>query len=100
MRSVRIWFSVSPSSRSSFADAASQSRARRESLANWHGSLADRAFDWVQPPVLNPYTRLAVAICPAQGILRVAGYDVTGAELPEPMTELSEIELAPRLQPA
>ena len=85
---------------SSFADAAGQSRARRETLAGWRGSLADRAFDWVQPPVLNPYTRLAVAICPAAGILRAVGYDVTGAELPEPVTQLSEIELAPRLQPA
>ena len=85
---------------SSFADATSKSRARREALAGWSGSLADRAFDWVQPPVLNPYTRLAVAICPAQGILRAAGYDITGAELPEPVTQLCEIELAPRLQPA
>jgi hypothetical protein len=85
---------------SSFADAAGQSRARRETLAGWGGSLADRAFDWVQPPMLNPYTRLAVAICPAQGILRAVGYDVTGAELPEPVTQFSEIELAPRLQPA
>jgi hypothetical protein len=85
---------------SSFADAAGQSRARREALADWRGSPADRAFGWVQPPVLNPYTRLAVAICPAQGILRAVGYDVTGAELPEPVTQLSEIELAPRLQPA
>ena len=39
-------------------------------------------------------------MCPAQGILRAVGYDVTGAELPEPVTQLSEIELAPRLQPA
>jgi hypothetical protein len=85
---------------SSFAEAGGQSRARRESLAGWRGSPADRAFDWVQPPVLNPYTRLAVAICPAQGILRAVGYDVTGAELPEPVTQLSEIELTPRLQPA
>ena len=84
----------------SFADAAGQSRARREALANWHGSLADRGFDWVKPPVLNPYTRLAIAMCPAQGILRAVGYDVTGAELPEPVTQLSEVERAPRLQPA
>jgi hypothetical protein len=84
----------------SFTDAAGQSRARREALANWHGSLADRGFDWVQPPVLNPYTRLAIAMCPARGILRAVGYDVTGAELPEPETQLSEVERAPRLQPA
>ena len=50
--------------------------------------------------MLNPYTRLAVAMCPARGILRAIGYDVTGAELPEPVTQLCEIELAPCLQPA
>jgi hypothetical protein len=85
---------------SSFADAAAYSRARRESLSDWRGSLADRRFDWVREPVLNPYTRLAAAMCPAAGILRAVGYDVTGAELPEPVTELCEIDLAPLLQPA
>jgi hypothetical protein len=84
----------------SFADAAGFSRARREALANWSGSLADRGFDWVRPPVLNPYTRLAIAMCPAEGILRAVGYDVTGAELPEPVTQFSEVEHPPRLQPA
>jgi hypothetical protein len=54
----------------------------------------------VRPPVLNPYTRLAIAMCPAEGILRAVGYDVTGAELPKPVTQLSEVERAPRLQPA
>lgn len=86
--------------RSSFADAAGYSRARRAALAGWDGSLADPAFDWVRVPVLNPYTRLAAAMCPASGILRAIGYDVTDAELPEPVTQQCEIELAPRLQPA
>ncbi len=89
---------------SSFADAAGYSRARREALTDWRGSLADRRFDWVCEPVLNPYTRLAAAMCPASGILRAIGYDVAGAELPEPVTQLCEIELelapAPALQPA
>jgi hypothetical protein len=76
---------------SSFADAAAYSRARREALSSWSGSLAAPGFDWVCPPVLNPYTRLAVAMCPAAGILRVVGYDVTGAELPEPVTQMCEI---------
>ena len=83
---------------SSFADAAGYSRARRETLATWSGSLAAPGFEWVQPPVLNPYTRLAVAMCPARGILRVIGYDVTAAELPEPVTQVCEIEGAPSLQ--
>ncbi len=86
--------------KSSFAEAAGFSRARRESLVGWGGSLADRGFDWVRAPVLNPYTRLAAAMCPARGLLRTIGYDVTGAELPEPVTQLCEIALAPSLQPA
>jgi hypothetical protein len=86
--------------KSSFAEAAGYSRARREALADWPGSLAERRFDWVCEPVLNPYTRLAAAMCPASGILRAIGYDVTGAELPEPVTQACEIALAPALQPA
>lgn len=77
---------------SSFAEAAGYSRARRESLCDWQGSLAAPDFDWVHPPVLNPYTRLAVAMCPAAGILRAIGYDVTDAELPEPVTQPCEID--------
>jgi hypothetical protein len=77
---------------SSFAEAAGYSRARRESLCDWQGSLAAPGFDWVRPPVLNPYTRLAVAMCPAAGILRAVGYDVTDAELPEPVTQPCELD--------
>jgi hypothetical protein len=77
---------------SSFDDAASYSRARRESLASWDGTLADGGFDWVREPVLNPYTRLAVAMNPASGILRVVGYDFAGGALPEPVTQVCEIE--------
>jgi hypothetical protein len=83
----------------SFAEAAGYSQARRESLAGWGGSLAERCFDWVRPPVLNPYTRLAVTLCPGRGILRAMGYDATEAERAEPVTQLCEIALAPSLQP-
>jgi hypothetical protein len=51
-------------------------------------------LDWVREPVLNPYTRLAVAMCPASGLLRVVGYDVTAAILPEPVTAMCEIATA------
>jgi hypothetical protein len=72
----------------SFADAAGHSRARRERLAAWAGSPATDGFDWVRAPVLNPYTRIAVAMCPARGVLRVAGYDaVGGADLPVPVSQ-------------
>jgi hypothetical protein len=82
---------------SSFADAASYSRARRESLVGFNGALAAPRFDWVREPVLNPYTRLAVAMCPAAGILRAVGYDVTQGPLPEPVTQMCEI--APPSEP-
>ena len=77
---------------STFADAAGYSRARREGLATWNGSLSSGKFDWVKEPVLNPYTRLAVAMCPARGILRAVGYDVVDAQLPEPVTRPCEIK--------
>ena len=79
---------------SSFEDAASYSHARRAALADWDGALSARGFDWLREPVLNPYTRLAVAMCPAGGLLRVIGYDITGAALPEPVTQMREIEVA------
>ena len=80
----------------SFADATAISRARRETLAGFDGSFAGAGFDWLRPPVLNPYTRLAAAMSPARGILRATGYDVAGAELPVPVTQTCEIEVAPR----
>ena len=81
---------------SSFAEAARVSRARRESLAAWDGSLAAGTFDWLREPVLNPYTRLAVAMNPASGVLRAVGYDMNGGQLPEPVTAVSALDLLPR----
>jgi hypothetical protein len=77
---------------SSLDEAADYNRARRETLNTWDGSLSEPNFDWVREPVLNPYTRLAVAMCPASGILRVVGYDKTGAALPaERVTQIREV---------
>jgi hypothetical protein len=81
---------------SSFAEAARVSRARRDSLAAWDGSLAAGTFDWLREPVLNPYTRLAVAMNPASGVLRAIGYDMNGGQLPEPVTAVSELDLLPQ----
>jgi len=82
---------------SSFADAAGHSRVRREGLAAWNGSPAASGFDWVREPVLNPYTRLAVAMCPGRGFLRVTGYDaVDGASLPQKVTQIRALELPAR----
>jgi hypothetical protein len=45
----------------------------------------------VKPPVLNPYTRLAVTMSPAGAILRVAGYEMTTAGSPEQVSQFREI---------
>jgi len=57
------------------AEAAATSRRRREALAAWNGSFVRDSFAWVTAPVLNRFTRLAVEMCPASGMLRVAGYE-------------------------
>jgi len=81
---------------SSFDEAAGYSRARHESLADWNGALSDAPFDWVREPVLNPYTRLAVSMCPARGILRAVGYDATDDFLPIVVTQMRELEILPQ----
>jgi len=77
---------------SSYEEARDYSCARREALAAWRGALDDRSFAWLCQPVLNPYTRLATALCPARGILRVVGYEDVGAELPAPATQVCNVE--------
>jgi hypothetical protein len=78
----------------SFAEAAEQSRARREALAGWPGQFAGGGFDWVAPPVLNAFTRLAVAMSPRDGVLHVAGYESANADLPRPVTQVRAIAAA------
>ena len=78
-----------------FAQAAANSRARRDALAQWRGRFPTRGFEWVAAPVLNPYTRVAVEMCPRAGILRVVGYErAARGELPIPVTRVCEIETA------
>jgi hypothetical protein len=75
----------------SFEQAAQQSRARREGLAFWRGSFARDSFGWIAPPVLNPYTRIAVEMNPARGIIRAIGFELhDGEELARPVTEPCE----------
>jgi hypothetical protein len=76
---------------SSTADAAASSRARREAVAAWEHPLTHGNFAWVVPPVLNPFTRVAVAMCPANGTLRVLGYERDDGELPRPVTQMREV---------
>jgi hypothetical protein len=78
----------------SSAEAAARCRARRDALASWHEQFSNRGFAWVEPPVLNPYTRLAVTMSPARGVLRAAGYEVTDGDLPIQVTEICEVMAA------
>jgi hypothetical protein len=80
----------------SFEDATQQSRARREGLALWRGSFTRDSFSWLAPPVLNPYTRIAVEMNPAQGIIRAVGYELqVGEELARPVTRVREHRAEP-----
>ena len=78
----------------SFEEAAAASRARREGLVLWRGSFARDSFAWVTPPVLNPYTRIAVEMNPARGILRAVGYEWhAGEEFARPVTQPREFSV-------
>jgi hypothetical protein len=81
---------------STSADAAAWSRRRRETLADWRGSFAGDSFGWVTEPVLNRFTRLAVEMCPAQGTMRVAGYEHDGeGPAAHRATQIATIAAAP-----
>ena len=70
----------------SSADAAENSRSRCAALSGWSGSFARDSFAWIAPPVLNPFTRVAVEMCPAEGRLRVRGFEKVDDGLPQPVT--------------
>ena len=77
--------------RSSFSQAAQYSHARQEALAQWTGPVGED-FSWVTPPVLNPFTRVAVETCAARGLLRVIGYEREQAGAPAvAVTAIGEI---------
>ncbi len=74
-----------------YEEAGANSRARREALAAWSVPFGS-GFDWVTPPVLNPFTRIAAEMCPARGLLRVVGYErPTAVALPDAVTLPCEI---------
>jgi hypothetical protein len=76
-------------------EAGANSRGRHAALTSW-GALFVGTFDWVAEPVLNHYTRMAVEMCAARGILRVVGYEtVAGHEFPQPVTQMREISATP-----
>jgi len=77
-----------------YEETAANSRTRREHFENWTGQFSN-GFEWVVPPILNPYTRLAVEMCPSKGILRAVGYEaISGAELPNPVTLTCDLQQA------
>ncbi len=74
-------------------EAALRSRNRQDALSAFEGTFERDSFSWIVEPVLNPCTRIGVEMCPAEGLLRVVGYDIVGAgELPEPVTQVCRIE--------
>jgi hypothetical protein len=75
-----------------FAEAAANSRCRSDALACWNGRFAQDSFAWVTPPVLNPFTRIAIEACPAKGVLRAVGYEKIGGLLPQPVTQVRTVE--------
>ena len=78
-----------------YEETAANSRTRREHFENWTGQFSNGCFEWVVPPILNPYTRLAVEMCPAKGVLRAVGYEaIPGAELPQAVTLTCDLQQA------
>jgi hypothetical protein len=82
---------------STYDEAAANSRSRREALAGWGGEFSGQSFAWIVPPVLNPFTRLGVEMCPARGIVRAVGYRPVGGEEPAVQATLPREVTAERL---
>ncbi|HET6376820.1 MAG TPA: hypothetical protein VFG05_00700 [Methylocella sp.] len=76
-------------------EAAGRCEARRSALAQWPGRLAQGRFEWVLPPVLNPYTRLAVVMSPGAGVLRAVGFEMTDSGLPQEATRVCDLSFGP-----
>jgi hypothetical protein len=79
----------------SYEEAAARNLSRKQELAAWTGEFAHGTFAWVTPPVLNPFTRLAVEMCPGKGVLRAVGFEtLPGCELAQPVTHAREVVAA------
>lgn len=61
-----------------YEEAGENSRCRRETIGRFTGSVEDEPFGWLVEPVNNRFTRLAVELCPARGVLRVMGLERRG----------------------
>jgi hypothetical protein len=79
----------------SYEEAAARNLNRKQQLTAWSGQFARGTFDWVTPPVLNPFTRIAVEMCPAKGVLRAVGYETSpDYEFAQPATHICELTAA------
>ena len=65
-------------------DLRADNRERRMTLA---AADAAEGFSWVLPPVLNPFTRLAVEMEPASGRIEVLGFEPDADCVPIPATK-------------
>jgi hypothetical protein len=75
-----------------YEEAGENSRCRRETMERFSGSLMQEPFGWLAEPVNNRFTRLAVEMCPARGLLRVMGLERTADQtFATPVTEIREI---------
>jgi hypothetical protein len=75
-----------------YEEAGENSRCRRETMERFAGSLMQEPFGWLAEPVNNRFTRLAVEMCPARGLLRVMGLERTADQtFATPVTEIREI---------
>ena len=55
-------------------------------------------FGWLTAPVNNRFTRLAVEMCPARGVLRVMGLERIGEDMTAtPVTAIREVAALPSL---
>lgn len=75
-----------------YEEAGENSRARRETIDRFAGSLERQPFGWLVEPVNNRFTRLAVEMCPARGVLRVMGLErMSDGNFATPVTEVREL---------
>ena len=78
-----------------YEEAGENSRCRRETMQGFSGSLMREPFGWLAAPVNNRFTRLAVEMCPARGVLRVMGLERVSDELTAtPVTAIREVAAA------
>lgn len=67
-------------------DRGTDSHGRRTLMERLRDSVSDTFDDWVQPPILNATTRLAVVANAARGTLAIRGYEPDGTGSAAPAT--------------